>query len=81
MATGGLSEARLGRMHEVMAGHVARGAVPGIVTLVSRLGEVHVDAIGMKALGGRRGRFATQTAPDYLRSGGFGPSTGGSDLM
>jgi hypothetical protein len=43
---------RLGRMHDVMAGYVERGAVPGIVTLVSRHGEVHVDAIGMKAVGG-----------------------------
>ncbi len=39
-------------MHDVMAGYVERGEVPGIVTLVSRRGEVHVDAIGMKALGG-----------------------------
>lgn len=36
MSTGGLSEARLGRMHDVMAGHVERGEVPGLVTLVSR---------------------------------------------
>jgi CubicO group peptidase (beta-lactamase class C family) len=53
MSTGGLSKARLGRMHDVMAGYVERGDVPGIVTLVSRRGEVHLDAIGMKALGGR----------------------------
>ncbi len=52
MSTGGLSKARLGRMHDVMAGYVERGEVPGIVTLVSRRGEVHVDAIGMKAIGG-----------------------------
>ncbi len=38
-------------MHDVMAGHVERGDVPGLVTLVSRRGEVHVDAIGMKAVG------------------------------
>ena len=36
MSTSGLSKARLGRMHDVMAGHVARGALPGLVTLVSR---------------------------------------------
>src|SRR5438128_10882893 len=35
-----------------MAGHVERGEVPGIVTLISRRGEVHVDAIGTKAIGG-----------------------------
>jgi CubicO group peptidase (beta-lactamase class C family) len=52
MSTGGLSKARLGRMHDVMVGHVERGEVPGIVTLVSRRGELHVDAIGMKAVGG-----------------------------
>ena len=52
MSIGGLSRARLARMHDVMAGYVGRGEVPGIVTLVSRRGEVHVDAIGMKALGG-----------------------------
>src|SRR6266852_9498046 len=52
MSTAGLSKARLGRMHDVMAGYVERGEVPGLVTLVSRRGEVHVDAIGMKAVEG-----------------------------
>jgi CubicO group peptidase (beta-lactamase class C family) len=52
LSTGGLSKERLGRMRDVMAGHVERGAVPGLVTLVSRRGEVHVDAIGTKAVGG-----------------------------
>jgi CubicO group peptidase (beta-lactamase class C family) len=52
MSSGGFSGARLGRMRDVMAGHVERGVVPGIVTLVSRRGEVHVDAIGTKAFGG-----------------------------
>ncbi len=51
-STGGLSKTRLGRMHDVMAGYVERGDVPGIVTLVSRRGETHVDAIGMQAVGG-----------------------------
>src|SRR2546422_6093333 len=53
MRNEGLSKARLGRMRDVMAGYVERGDVPGIVTLVSRHGEVHVDAIGMNAAGGR----------------------------
>jgi CubicO group peptidase (beta-lactamase class C family) len=48
----GFSRARLARMHEILAGHVERGEVPGIVTLVSRRGEVHVDAIGTTAVGG-----------------------------
>jgi len=52
MSTGGLSKERLGRMHEVMAGYVERGEVPGLVTLVSRRGEVHVDVIGTQAVDG-----------------------------
>ena len=51
MSTGGLSEARLARMQDVMAGHVDRGVVPGVATLLSRRGEVQVDAIGTKAFG------------------------------
>ena len=35
-----------------MAGYVERGDVAGIVTLLSRRGEVHVDPVGMKAVGG-----------------------------
>jgi hypothetical protein len=38
MSTSGLSKARLGRMHDVMAGYVERGDVPGVVTLVSQRG-------------------------------------------
>jgi CubicO group peptidase (beta-lactamase class C family) len=52
MSTGGFSKARLSRMHDVMAGYVERGEVPGIVTLVSRRGEVHVEAVGALAVGG-----------------------------
>src|SRR5947207_9705448 len=39
-------------MHDFMARHVERGDLPGLVTLVSRRGEVHVDAIGTLAVGG-----------------------------
>jgi CubicO group peptidase (beta-lactamase class C family) len=46
MGIGGLSRARLGRMHDVMKGYVERGEVPGLITLVSRRGEVYVDVIG-----------------------------------
>src|SRR5215207_3874635 len=38
---GELSEERLDRMHETMARHVESGRVPGLVTLISRGGEVH----------------------------------------
>src|SRR6266516_2927060 len=51
MSTGGLSRMRLARMHDVMAGYVERGEVPGLVTLVSRRGAVHVDAIGARTIG------------------------------
>ncbi|MGZ3679814.1 MAG: serine hydrolase domain-containing protein [Ktedonobacterales bacterium] len=53
MNTAGLSSARLVRMHDVMVGYVERGDVPGLVTVVSRRGEVHVDVIGMQAFDGR----------------------------
>jgi len=69
-SSGGFSQARLARMHDVMAAYVQRGDVPGIVTLLSRRGQVHVDAIGTKAAGGvgpmRRDtifRIASMTKP------------------
>jgi CubicO group peptidase (beta-lactamase class C family) len=53
-----------------LAGHVLAGHAPGIVTLVSRRGETHVDAVGTKAVGGgdpmRRDtifRIASMTKP------------------
>jgi CubicO group peptidase (beta-lactamase class C family) len=49
---GGLSEARLERMHEVMAGYVARGEVPGLVTLVARGDDVHAAAMGSASVAG-----------------------------
>jgi CubicO group peptidase (beta-lactamase class C family) len=49
---GGFSRIRLDRMSDLMAGYVARGEIPGIVTLVSRHGETLVRAIGKMALGG-----------------------------
>ena len=39
-------------MRDVLAGHVESGGVPGFVTLVSRRGETHVEAIGAMAAGG-----------------------------
>ena len=52
MRTGGLSMARLGRLRNIMTGYVERGEVPGIITGVSRHGEVYVDAVGNKSLDG-----------------------------
>jgi CubicO group peptidase (beta-lactamase class C family) len=53
LRSGGLSRARLVRMHEAMARHVESGRMPGLVTLVSCRGETHVDAFGVKAFGGK----------------------------
>jgi CubicO group peptidase (beta-lactamase class C family) len=39
------------RMHEVMVGHVERGELPGLVTAISRRGDMQVDVIGTKAVG------------------------------
>jgi len=50
MNTAGLSRARLARMHDYMSGYVERGEVPGLITLVSRRDEVHVDVIGRKTI-------------------------------
>jgi CubicO group peptidase (beta-lactamase class C family) len=70
MSSSGLSKARLARLHDVMAGYVERGEVPGLVALVCRHGETHVEALGMKAFGGsdsvRRNtifRIASMTKP------------------
>ena len=49
MSGGGLSRARLERMHEVMASYVDRERLPGLVTGLNRRGEVYVDVIGMTA--------------------------------
>ena len=51
MRDGGLSADRLRRLHEVMPGYVARGEVPGLVTMIARRGEGHVDAVGAMADG------------------------------
>ncbi len=65
-----LSKTRLARLRDVMSGYVERGKVPGVAALVSRHGEVHVEAIGAKSAGGgdpvRRDtifRIASMTKP------------------
>jgi len=50
--SGGFSKVRLERMRNVMAGFVDRGEMPGLVTLISRRGEVHVNTVGTQAVGG-----------------------------
>jgi CubicO group peptidase (beta-lactamase class C family) len=46
-----LSKPRLDRLHDVLAGHVDRGATPGAVAVVSHRGDTHIDAIGTLAQG------------------------------
>ena len=53
MSATGLSRSRLGRMRDIMAGYVERGQVPGVVTLVHRRGETHVEAFGTLSVDGR----------------------------
>ena len=44
--------ARLDRLHRGLAAHVESGEVPGIVALVSRHGETHVEVLGEQSFGG-----------------------------
>src|SRR5262245_57493180 len=50
--SGAFAKERLARMHRVMAGYVERSEMPGLVTVLCRRDEVHVDAIGAAAIGG-----------------------------
>ncbi|MFI6502919.1 serine hydrolase domain-containing protein [Nonomuraea typhae] len=67
---GPISKAGLRRLREVLAGHVESKRIPGLVALVSRGGQTHVEAMGtMRAEGGapmRRDtifRMASTTKP------------------
>ena len=53
MTTNKLNKARVADLHMTMTGHVERGDIPGIVTLIGRGDEIHADAIGMKTVGGK----------------------------
>jgi CubicO group peptidase (beta-lactamase class C family) len=64
------SQTGLDRLHEAMAARVAKGELPGMVTLVAQADDVHVDTIGAMAFGGdqpmRRDtifRIASMTKP------------------
>jgi len=50
--TQGLSPKRLERMHAVLTGYIDRGEVPGLVALVNRGEELHVEALGALSFGG-----------------------------
>jgi CubicO group peptidase (beta-lactamase class C family) len=51
MSYAGLSKPRLERMHRVLAGYVERNELPGLVALVSRHDDVHLEAIGAMSAG------------------------------
>ena len=51
MTRGWFSETGLARLHDVMAGHVERGDMPGSIALVARHGRAHVDVIGTRTFG------------------------------
>ncbi len=46
-----MTEAVSDRLHQAMAARVAKGELPGLVTLVARGGDVQVDTIGVMAFG------------------------------
>jgi CubicO group peptidase (beta-lactamase class C family) len=48
----GFVKARLDQLHAALARHVEPDAVPGLVALVAREDEVHVEAIGDRTVGG-----------------------------
>jgi CubicO group peptidase (beta-lactamase class C family) len=48
---GGFTPSGLERLHRVMERHVASGYVPGLVALVHRGEETHVEALGTRVLG------------------------------
>ena len=51
MSTTGLSKPRLERMHRVLSGYVERKEMPGLVALVSRHDDVHVETLGTLSFG------------------------------
>jgi CubicO group peptidase (beta-lactamase class C family) len=47
-----LSADRLARLHDILARHVDRGTPPGLVAVVSRGGDQHIEAIGRASVDG-----------------------------
>jgi CubicO group peptidase (beta-lactamase class C family) len=51
MSRAGLSKSRLERMHQALSGYVERKDMPGLVALVSRHDDVHVETLGTMSIG------------------------------
>jgi len=60
-----MSRTRSARLHDALAAHVASGAMPGLVALVSRRGEAQVEAISRR----EHGRHPDDPAHDGLAAG------------
>ncbi|MGY0236880.1 serine hydrolase domain-containing protein [Longispora urticae] len=64
MATGGLSTKRLARVRALLDRHVDSGFAPGMLAVLARHGDVHVEAAGTLAFEGPGSR--TPVAPDTV---------------
>ncbi len=51
MGNGGLTKVGLDRFHSIMSAHVERGDVPGLVAVVARGDDVHLETLGTLAMG------------------------------
>jgi hypothetical protein len=65
MTSGGFSTTGLTRLHDVMAAHVERCAMPGLIALVARPGET--PRRGDRYQGLRRHRVAEAKRRDFWR--------------
>ena len=54
MTTAAVSTDGLAHLHEVMTAHVEAGEMPGLVTLVARGDDVHIDAVGSPSFADHR---------------------------
>jgi CubicO group peptidase (beta-lactamase class C family) len=70
MKGGGFSKARLARLKGALARGVEQGDMPGVVALIDRRGETHVEVLGTLAMGGQEKmrrdtifRIASMTKP------------------
>jgi hypothetical protein len=64
MTGGGLSSRRLARLRDLLARHVDVGYAPGVVVILARYGDIHVEAAGNLAFEGEGS--ATPMAPDTI---------------
>jgi len=66
MITNELNKARVADLHIAMTGYVERGDIPGIVTLIGRGDEIHVNAIGMQTVDGKEPMRRDNDLPDRV---------------